>query len=89
MTTGAKTVDVELTQDELVALLEGVRPRLMNRLRAASRLERQKPLRSTCFCFTGTEREAFALLELATTRAPSAVLRVKQGLRVARAQARA
>jgi hypothetical protein len=89
MTTGPKTVDVELTQDQLVALLAAARPdsRLMTRLVAASRLQRQNPLGGIHFWFTGTEAETYALLDLAAARAPGAVARIKQGLLLARGEA--
>jgi hypothetical protein len=89
MTTGPKTVDVELTHDELVALLAAVRPdsELLTRLEAASRMQRVKPLGGIHFWFTGTEAEAYALLDFAAARAPTAVSRIKQGLLAARARA--
>lgn len=89
MTTGAKGVDVELTHDEFVGLLAGARPdsRLMIRLKAASRRQRHKAFGSIYFWFTGTEAETHALLALATARAPGAVTRIRQGLRLARDKA--
>jgi hypothetical protein len=59
----------------------------MTRLEAASRLQRHKPFGSIYFWFTGTEAETHALLELATARAPGAVTRIRQGLRLARDKA--
>jgi hypothetical protein len=90
MTTDARTVDVELPHDEFVSLLAGARPnsRLMTRLVAASRLQRQKPLGGIHFWFTGTEAETYALLNLSAARAPAAVPRIKQGLLLARDKAR-
>jgi len=87
VTTGAKAVDVELTPDELVALLAGVRPdsTLVPRLVEAGRVRRQHPLDGIRFWFTGTEAETYALLDLAATRAPSAVSRIKRGLLLAQA----
>ena len=84
MTTGAKSIDVELTHDEFVCLLAGAQPdsRLMTRLKAAS--QRHKSFSSIYFWFTGTEVETHALLALATARAPGAVPRIRQGLRLAR-----
>jgi hypothetical protein len=80
MTTGPKTVDVELTH-ELVALRAAVRPdsELLTRLEAASRMQRVKPLGGIHFWFTGTEAEAYALLDLAAARAPTAVLESSRG----------
>src|SRR5688572_3756979 len=91
MTTGPESVDVELTYDEFVGLLAGAQPdsRLMTRLLAVSRLQRRKPFGSIYFCFTGTEAETHALLQLATARVPSAVPRIRQGLLLARERARA
>jgi hypothetical protein len=91
MTTEPKTIDVELTHDEFVCLLAGARPdsRLMTRLKAASRLPRHKTFGSIYFWFTGTEAETHDLLALATARAPGAVPRIRQGLRLARDKARA
>jgi hypothetical protein len=91
MTTDAGTVDVELPHDEFVSLLAGARPdsRLMNRLVAASRLQRHKPVGGVHFSFTGTEAETHALLNLAAARAPAPVPRIKQGLLLARDKARA
>ena len=89
MTTGPKTVDIELTHDEFVCLLAGARPdsSLMTRLKDASRLPRHKPFGSIYFWFTGTEAETHALLALATARAPGAVSRIRQQLRLARDKA--
>jgi hypothetical protein len=89
MMTGPKSVDVELTEEELVKLLAWVAPesRLLPRLKAVTRLERLQPVRKTFFSFIGTEDEARELLELATVRAPGAVPRIKEGLARARAGA--
>jgi hypothetical protein len=91
MTTGPKTVEVELTHNELVALLQGARPdsRLLTCLAAASRMQRVKPLGITYFWFSGTGAETYSLLHLAIARAPGAVPRIRQGLLSARARARA
>ena len=45
------------------------------------------PLGITYFCFRGIEADAYALLDLALSRAPGAVPRIKQGLLLARADA--
>ena len=89
MTTGGKTVDVELTQEDLVKLLAWVDPKssLLPCLEAATRLERLQPVRRTFFSFVGTEDDALDLLMLAATRAPMAVPRIKEGLRLARVRA--
>jgi hypothetical protein len=89
MTTGPKTVDVELTEEELVKLLAWVDPQssLLPRLEAVTRLERLQPVRRTFFSFIGTEDEARELLELARVRAPGAVPGIQEGLRLARARA--
>jgi hypothetical protein len=89
VTTGGKTVDVELTEEELVKLLAWVLPesRLFPRLEAVIRLERLQPVRRTFFSFIGTEDEARELLELARVRAPGAVPRIKEGLRLVRPRA--
>jgi hypothetical protein len=50
-------------------------------------MQRVKPLGGIHFWFTGTEAEAYALLDLAAARAPTAVSRIKQGLLAARARA--
>jgi hypothetical protein len=86
VTTGGKTVDVELTEEELVKLLAWVAPesRLLPRLKAVTRLERLQPVRTTFFSFIGTEDEARELLELARVRAHGAVPRIKEGLRLVR-----
>ena len=82
-------VELELTEEELVKLLAWVAPesRLLPRLEAVTRLERLQPVRRTFFSFVGTEDEARELLELATVRAPGAVPRIKEGLRLARGEA--
>jgi hypothetical protein len=89
MTTAGKTVDVELTQEELVKLLAWVDPgsSLLSRLEAVIRLERPQPLRGTFLSFVGTENEARELLDLARVRAPGAVPRINEGLRLAHARA--
>ena len=88
MATEPKSVDVELTHDEFVGLVAGARPdRPTTRLKAASRLQRHKTFGSIYFWFTGSEAETHALLELATARAPGAVPRIRQGLRLARDKA--
>jgi len=51
----------------------------------AGRVRRQHPLDGIRFWFTGTEAETYALLDLAATRAPSAVSRIKRGLLLAQA----
>jgi hypothetical protein len=89
MTTGPKTVEVELTYTELAALIQGARPAsaLLACLEVASRTQRVTPLGITYFCFRGIEADAYALLDLAISRAPGAVPRIKQGLLLARADA--
>lgn len=89
MTTAGKTVDVELTQEELVKLLAWVDPEssLLPRLEAVIRLERPQPLRGTFLSFVGTENEVRQLLDLARVRAPGAVPRINEGLRLAHARA--
>jgi hypothetical protein len=89
MMTEPRTVDVELTEEEIVKLLAWVAPesRLLPRLKAVTRLERLQPVRKTFFSFIGTEGEALELLELARVRAPGAVPRIKEGLRLARIRA--
>jgi hypothetical protein len=51
----------------------------LTRLEAASRMQRVKPLGGIHFWFTGTEAEAYALLDLAAARAPTAVLESSRG----------
>ena len=89
MTTGPKTVEVELTYSELVALIPGARPgsALLACLEVANRALRVTPDGITYLLFRGIEADAYALLDLAMSRAPGAVPRIKQGLRLARPDA--
>ena len=50
-------------------------------------MQRVKPLGITYFWFSGTEADVYTLLDLAISRAPGAVPRIKQGLLLARANA--
>jgi hypothetical protein len=97
MTPAPIPVELELTEEEIVKLLAWAAPesRLLPRLEAVTkaravysrffiRLERLQPVRRTFFSFVGTEDEARELLELARVRAPGAVPRIKEGLRLAR-----
>jgi len=86
MATGLKTVEVELTYTELVALIQGVRPAstLLACLEIASRMPRVTPFGTTSFLFRGIEADAYALLDLAMRRSPGAVPRIKQGILLVR-----
>jgi hypothetical protein len=89
MTTGPKTVEVELTCSDLLALIPGARPAsaLLACLEVASHTQRVTPDGITYFLFRGIEADAYALLDLAISRVPRAVPRIKQGLLLARADA--
>ena len=82
-------VTVELTEDELVTLLAWVAPEsaLLDRLNGAFRIRHSHESDDRdYFWFTGTVVQAIALLELAIARAPAAVPRIRDAIRLATAK---
>jgi hypothetical protein len=83
-------VEVELTDDEMVALRAWALPGspVMTRLEAAPRLERPQADGGPYFWFTGTEAEALWPFGVAAIKARSAMPRIREAIRVARAKPR-